>query len=337
MKQDQWELLSKYFANELDTEGEIKFKAWLAEKNAHRELFQKVEKVWNEKQKVNNLSDEDFLKSIGSDPAQNWNLVNEKIQKENQNNSWSTWTYRIAASIALIVGISWMLFQVNTDSDEFASYASLEHFQSSKDTTIVLSDGSKIWLNKNSILKYPDIFEDDKRVVFLEGEGYFEVERDESRPFLIKTDESLVQVLGTTFNVKARTLDSEVIVTVTSGSVSLANKTASDQKVILKKGEVGVFNISNQSLEKQKNQDPNFLAWKTGVFTFNNLPLRDVIKSLADAYQVTINLDDETVLQKTLTATFEKQPINEVLGVICSVHNLDMNTIENRIILSKKK
>jgi len=338
MKQEQSELFAKYFANELNNQEKKDFQTWLAARDANRMLFEKAEKIWSEKQKSNALTDEAFLKSIGSDPKQSWSKINEQIEKEEQKQSWVSWTYRVAASIALVVGISWLLFQTNTQTDDFfASDSSLHHYQSVQDTVIVLNDSSKVWLNKNAVLHYPKTFNSDERIVALEGEGYFEVKRDESRPFLIQTTESVVEVLGTTFNVKAPDSSEEVVVTVASGSVSLANKNETNQKVVLTKGEVGVFNASNESIEKHQNDNQNYLSWKTGVFTFDNQPLLTVLKSLETYYQIPIVSDDETILLKTLTATFEKQSIDEVLSIICSVNNLDMNRVENRIILSKKK
>lgn len=148
------------------------------------------------------------------------------------------------------------------------------------DYRLVLSDGSKVWLNARSRLTYPEVF-GEIREIKLEGEAYFEVAHDEKRPFIVHTDNLSVKVLGTEFNINARR--SERVQTVlVKGRVEVEN--AGKQKVILHPGELA--ESGNSRMEVSKVNVRKYTAWREGMFYFEETTLEEIMQELSDWYYV---------------------------------------------------
>lgn len=148
---------------------------------------------------------------------------------------------------------------------------------------VVLSDGSHVWLNAQSTLKYPLEFIGDSRTVELEGEGYFTVARDEKKPFRVISNGQEVTVLGTSFNVSAYA-DEIVKTTLVNGAVQVRH---GDQSTILLPGEQSSVNQSG-GLDKQQVDTEEATAWKSGMFYFNKTNIREAMAQLSRWYNIKI-------------------------------------------------
>ena len=149
---------------------------------------------------------------------------------------------------------------------------------------IVLADGTKIWLNADTRLKYPTFFTGDKREVELEGEAYFEVQHDDKMPFIVKTSKSAIRVYGTSFNVKAYPDDSFQKTTLEEGSIGLQ---VNDKEFKLVPNQQAVLNTANEvNVIKIKARQQS--AWRHGRFLFDNENLEDIMAQLARWYDVNI-------------------------------------------------
>lgn len=151
--------------------------------------------------------------------------------------------------------------------------------------TLELSDGTKVWLNASSSISFPTSFAEKERKVAIEGEVYFEVAKDKNRPFRVAVKDIEVQVLGTHFNVNAYEDDGEIKTTLIEGSVLVGEK---NKKVLLKPGQQA--EIKNKGGVKVKNLE-NFnevLAWKNGLFHFENASLETVLRQLSRWYDVDV-------------------------------------------------
>lgn len=152
---------------------------------------------------------------------------------------------------------------------------------------VTLSDGSNVWLNANSTLKYPSRFQGDERVVELTGEAYFDVEKGEA-PFRVLSKGQTVEVLGTQFNISAYADEPETKTTLVEGKVRLrAGDT--DASVSLVPGEQGTLTAS--SLTKQHVDVQQYTAWKDGYFAFNNTPIDAVMKQLGRWYDIEVRYE----------------------------------------------
>lgn len=150
--------------------------------------------------------------------------------------------------------------------------------------SLVLADGTKIWLNADSRLKYPTSFSGDKREVELEGEAYFEVQHDDQTPFFVKTSQSTIRVYGTTFNVKAYPDDSFQKTTLESGSIGLF---VDDKEYRLTPNEQAILNPS-KDVKILKVDARQQSVWRHGRFLFANERLEDIMAQLGRWYDVNI-------------------------------------------------
>lgn len=149
---------------------------------------------------------------------------------------------------------------------------------------LVLADGTKVWLNAASSLRFPVAFSGKSRLVQLEGEAYFEVAKNSKMPFVVKTKQMNVDVLGTHFNVSAYADEDAVRTTLLEGSVRL---TAAAKKAMLKPGEQAVFG-KDQNLQVMKANAEDAVAWKNGYFVFDNENIQSIMRKVSRWYDVSV-------------------------------------------------
>ena len=149
---------------------------------------------------------------------------------------------------------------------------------------LVLADGTKVWLNAASSLRFPVAFSGKSRLVQLEGEAYFEVAKNSMIPFVVKTKQINVDVLGTHFNVSAYADEDVVRTTLLEGSVRL---TAAAKKAMLKPGEQAVFG-KDQNLKVMKANAEDAVAWKNGYFVFDNENIQSIMRKVSRWYDVSV-------------------------------------------------
>ncbi|WP_257666475.1 FecR family protein [Parapedobacter tibetensis] len=151
---------------------------------------------------------------------------------------------------------------------------------------ITLSDGTKVWLNAASTLKYPSRFTGNERVVELDGEGYFSVMKDERRPFRVKSDGQEVKVLGTEFNISAYPDENETKTTLVEGSVQVVLTTGHRPPTTIKPSQQSKLENGNISVD-DVDIDP-YVAWKSGMFHFKHTPLADMMYQIERWYDVDV-------------------------------------------------
>jgi len=159
---------------------------------------------------------------------------------------------------------------------------------------ITLSDGTKVWLNAGSRLIYPTSFIDKTREVFLAGEAFFEVTKNDQKPFLVKTPDITVKVLGTQFNVNAYPEDQNVQTVLTEGSVeiSLAHPGLFDRKVEIKPGQLAIMNKTDKNTNVYDVEVEYYTSWKQGYFSFYNIDLNRVVKKLERYFDINIRYEN---------------------------------------------
>src|SRR5262249_34881073 len=151
---------------------------------------------------------------------------------------------------------------------------------------ITLSDGTRVWLNAASSIRYPTAFQGTDRTVEITGEAYFEVAHNSAQPFHVKKTggDWTVQVLGTHFNVNAYDDEPAAAITLLEGSVTVETK---KERVLLKPGEQAALNPVTLSLSKGGHIDlDQVMAWKNGLFSFTNADVPTVVRQLARWYNV---------------------------------------------------
>ncbi|MEO8960272.1 MAG: FecR domain-containing protein [Ginsengibacter sp.] len=191
-------------------------------------------------------------------------------------------------------------------------YNTLDNPRGSKVINMVLTDGSKVWLNAGSSLTYPVLFVGNKRKVSIEGEAYFEVAHDEAKPFVAHYDAIDVQVLGTHFNVNTfEDDDRNVKVTLIEGSVRVDNGNATN---LLKPGQQALI---NDKIKIVSDADLNqVMAWKNGYFQFDKASLQSVLKQVARWYDVDVIYQGENQPRQFVGEMEKDLSLSEVLKIL---------------------
>ncbi len=188
-----------------------------------------------------------------------------------------------------------------------------------------LSDGTKVWLNSKSSLRYPVEFSGDKRTVTLEGEAYFEVAKNVHRPFTVKTKSGNVTVLGTHFNVSSYMEDQGFAVTLAEGKVKVSDITnASDQTaVILKPGQQARINHKKEGIAVAEVDPSVYTAWKDGKFYFENENLKSILTKMARWYNFNVKFENKSLEQIKFTGiVLKEEPLEHLLDIISKTSNI---------------
>jgi transmembrane sensor len=202
-----------------------------------------------------------------------------------------------------------------------------------KNLLVELSDGSKIYLNRNSELTYRKNFGKTSRNVKLTGEAFFDIAHDASRPFIIDAGNAQVKDIGTSFNVITSNQKKEVEVFVKTGKVMLSDE-AGAREVVLDPGFIGTMGQSGSSRSLNTNQ--NYLSWNTDLLVYANEPLKNVFPDLKKIYNIDIVADDSGILNEHLSTTFDKSPQDAIISAICVSFHLKYNKEGNIYHLSRK-
>jgi ferric-dicitrate binding protein FerR (iron transport regulator) len=201
---------------------------------------------------------------------------------------------------------------------------------------VTLADGSKVWLNAGSSLKYSTAFNGNDRVVELTGEGYFEVAEDKTKPFHVMANGTEVKVLGTKFNVKAYDTEKQVTTTLVSGAVAiqrgtLASNIKPNQQAIVSGDNIAISN-------KSKNEMSQVLAWKNGLINLEGESVKSILQQIKRWYNVDTQIEAGTPeTTNILTGTVERsQPLPKVLELLNT--NLSVRfTLQGYTVVAKPK
>ncbi|MDR4037436.1 MAG: FecR domain-containing protein [Parabacteroides sp.] len=178
-----------------------------------------------------------------------------------------------------------------------------------------LPDGSKVWLNANSELRYLSDFNADTRTVELTGQGYFEVTKNAHKPFIVKADKDYsVEVLGTSFNVSAYKDESMIETTLVEGSVKL-NVVSGGKRMtqMLKPNEKAEYQKGAGKIKVFDVNTEYDTAWKNGEIIFRNHPMDKELKTLERHYHVVFEVKDNKILKSIITARFKDEQLPQVL------------------------
>jgi transmembrane sensor len=298
-----YELMVKHLQQSIsDTEQAELDKALIADSNLKVE-FDKLSAAWQ--------ATENYGGHITPNVNAAWNKVQQKIKKPGAPKVIPLYkrTWASAAALALLLGIGFVIYQ------QLAPPVWKDVLTKSEAKEILLPDGSKIWLNHNSTLSYPEKFAR-HRQINLSGEAFFEVAKDAAHPFTITAHGTTTQVLGTSFNVRAYNADREIEVSVATGKVWFSAQQDSE-KLVLLPGDRGRYDIAEHGVEKLKTED-NYLAWKTGELVFNHSMAPQVLNDLQRYYSIQLNIKDTSVTSLSFSGRLNRQPLNSALEILKS-------------------
>lgn len=240
--------------------------------------------------------------------------IHYKINKQEKGHGKAaqllTYLTRIAAILLVPLSIAFF-YQLQKSNQSGEMLQTISTPLASK-TSFVLPDGSKVWLNSGSSISFPQEFDGDERLVQLAGEAYFDVKKSD-QPFRVETALFTVDVLGTAFNVLA--YDNEIpAVTLERGKVTLETK--SKRQVTLLPGQQAVVDTVGHEIALTEVETNLFSSWINNQLILKDEPLGEVVNRLERWYNIEINVLDQSLMQKRMTANIEFESIREVMELM---------------------
>lgn len=292
------------------TDGERhELEEWVKQSPDNNRYFQEMRNVWQAMNPAFNPSE------INVFEAEKNILANIAATERNVVRVVLLYWQRIAAIIVIPLLVLCTYFYLNKNSSQYNAIE-YQEVKSPHGTfsEVCLPDGTHVWLNGGSSLRYPLVFRKGEREVFLKGEGYFEVEADKENPFVVETGRITLRATGTAFNIEAYNNDSITAVTMVKGKVDVAFGNSSPVAMI--PGERASFNNLTKQCLIAKTDPYKWYAWKDGLMIFRDDPLSYVFKRLGQTFNVNIDLRDTTLANAPYRATFEYESLDEILRLL---------------------
>jgi len=337
-------LLGKFLAGETDPAESARVRQWLANRASgssepNHEDFARFERIWEAAQPEQPAIDTDAawrsvrkkMRTTDRDSIHRSEPIIKPlpVSPKEQNVGWNQTMFRIAAVLALVAGMGWIFYQLRFMSQDNPARHLVTLTTNDQKISKTLPDGTKILLNRHSTLQYPTAFADDHREVTLTGEAYFDVTPDATRPFRIQAPPTVVQVLGTSFSVRAYDT-ANVSVAVRTGKVRFSS---GRKVVLLTKNQQATFDASADTIRRIPKLSPNIFAFKTDQLVFDNEPLRDVIQAINQFYNADVRLANTQLGNCRLTTRFDKTSLDDVLAITAESLSLRVRHEGKQVIL----
>ena len=295
---------------------------WIDESAGNKEIYFRIKDTWDSKLR---------MKALRIPVRPLWKASQPVGQRNGKRIFIEVLKY--AAVIVLTIGIT-LMFREDRIVEKETAYHQLSVQNGKQSQVLVLSDGTKVWINASSSLRYPEYFSADQRSVWLDGEAYFEVVGNADQPFIVHTDMIDIRVTGTSFNVTAYKEDDRIITTLVEGSVSLWKD--GQQLSGLQQNQQAVFGKKSRRLQLQDVDPSLYVAWKDGYYKIFDTSFEEISHRLEKMYDVKISFTDESLMKIPYSGTFaQEQSLREILEIMCSVKSFRYRIDHDRVYISK--
>lgn len=209
-----------------------------------------------------------------------------------------------AAAICITILSTWMVMNDREPAEEMVTY---EEFTtpSGQRAMVKLHDGTTVWLNARSTLRYPNHFAREERKVELDGEAFFDVEHNEHKPFVVSTEKLDIKVLGTKFNVFAYKGREEFNTALLEGSVKVYERMNEEKALFMNPNEC--VELKDNKLVKRPMGNTDFLLWKEGIYAFDDVPFEDIIKKFELYYDIVITVNNSKLMKYKFSGKFRQR------------------------------
>ena len=301
-------IITAYLSEKATDKERCELEEWVKQSPDNNRYFQEMRNVWQVMNPAFNPSEIDVF------AAEKNIFVNIAATKRNITRTILFYWQRVAA--ILVIPLLILCTFLYLDKDSSRDTIEYQEVKSPHGTfsEVRLPDGTNVWLNGGSSLKYPLVFRKGERNVFLNGEGYFEVHSDKENPFIVKTGQMTLRATGTAFNIEAYNIDSITAVTMVNGKIDVAFGNSSP--ITMVPGERVSFNNQSRECLIAKTDPYKWYAWKDGLMIFRDDPLSYVFKRLGLTFNVNIELKDSALANSPYRATFEYESLDEILRLL---------------------
>lgn len=318
-----WPLIAKYLAGECTPEETTTINAWL-ENIDNRLLFDEIKSGW-EQQLMPSSEEPDIEKGLSRLHEKIAGLHEDKVTElpASSIRSINSASWMIAAGLALLIGFGYLFLKDGQNKKNDVAQVQITS-GNNEVVSLYLPDSSRVWLNKKSTIRYPKQFADNQRVVQMEGEAFFEVVKNPSKPFIVKCNELSTRVLGTSFNVKAYPFEKEASVTVATGLVEVSNAEKEGETV----SKSNVIPLQKLVLDKESKdtyissvRTADIANWIQEPLIFRDNTYAEVVAALKERFLVTITMEGNNLKQCRVMANFNRGASLEDILKLLSMSN----------------
>lgn len=304
---DMDQLIVQDFSGLITPEDRVLLENWRGESAENQRYYSEQKKLWNLfslQQKMQAIDEKRAYRQVSS------KLFTPKI-------NWWARVQRFAAILLLpvLVVSGIYFFSQKQHNEQYSCVYNTAETPLGMRSSLILPDGTKVWLNAGSKLTYPVLFSDKYRTVKLIGEAYFEVKKDKNWPFVVTADNMNIIVAGTTFNCNAYPENNQIQTVLVEGQVTVGNVSATTTKV-MEPGELAIFRKNTQQITKSKVDLEKYIAWKSGKLMFREDKMNLVVEKLQRWYNVDFEIMDKEISDYIYTATFVDESLDQVLKML---------------------
>lgn len=250
-----------------------------------------------------------YLQAGKIDTDKAWSNVSAMLAPRKRTRVFKLWYAAAAAAAAVIIAVT-LTFTLK-DPIKYQQYTANTACE-----TITLPDGSTVCLNQGAVIEFQENFNGEERLVKFSGEGYFDIVHNDSKPFVIKSGNNTVKVLGTEFNLIAKD-DNNIKVSVTDGCVSLQND---EGNITVSKNEEATA-AKNEKPQKNKISD-NVLQWQSKMLDFKDCTLQKAVEKLSYVYGVEISIENPSLNNLKLTSRYQNAKIEDVMQGLSTIYGI---------------
>jgi len=328
-----WKLIQQYVTGNCSPEGKEKLERWMRQDLANEQLVREVGEIWElsppEEFDVNvqGAWKEFHDREIG---GRELRLVRDhEVQRPPR-----TLMHLFRAAAVILVSVfagyfthAQLINQRMADTEQPSDFYLMQELvtNNTEKASITFSDGTTVVLNAASSLRFPSQFSGSTREIHLDGEAFFSVAHNPSRPFIVHTEDATIQVLGTRFNVQAWSEDVQADVVVSEGKVAVrsSQELTDSIEVVLTRGEYTRVERGRNPTTPKRTDPDKYLLWTAGGLYFDNTPLKQVLRHVERRFEASLTIEDEELLEVPFTSTFYQADLDEVLKVIAASMELE--------------
>lgn len=345
-KEKIWSVIVRYLENTMTDKDSDLLEEWLDQNNENRRILHSVDQIWKASSEQ---SQENFLKELNLE--KDWSRISQRIEENNsvdrrkrvqkfrrlrKRQQIISNLLKVAALVLVAFSSVFLTLRYAQPEPESTVYEPVFKEISTKPgerANIDLGDGTKVFLNADSKLTVPDTFSAHQRVVELSGQAFFDVKPDKRRPFYIKTKNAVIEVVGTSFDVKSYMDDLDVQVVVQEGTVELKKADDEDQALLITQGYLGSLSSDAGWLSTEQVDDLDvYTGWRDGRLIFKNTPFEEVLAHIERWYDVNIKLElsNDSLLEKEFTADLKTRSVADVFDVVSMSMNIEYDLNESK-------
>lgn len=317
---DYQSLIIRHLSGETDPEEEQQLKEWLKESDVNQQEYKELKQAWH---------------LCGSERLPNPDLVYARIDAQINEPPVFSLTKRpyLAAAMISLLLLSAYLLWIYTPLFNESKQLQLVQTEIGGQQQLSLPDGTVVYLNTESSLQFPPSFHGNERRVILNGEAFFDVERDTLKPFIIELPEGKIRVLGTSFNVKAYAEGSKMETTVSTGRVAFLYPGEHEQAMLIQPNEKLSYSNTDKSILKEITEVEQSLAWMENKIVFQASTLQEIAEELEHYFDINVEFENEKLQACSMTGTFSTDSYREILNTLTMTNAFKFREEGKRIIL----